>query len=145
MTTTKSRKRRMSSCNICYITTRRRAKTSRRKRGREREDGLTTRRGKDQHQQQLSQSATSNAQKKHPFPPRTSATLPKPRHNNAFRRGEEVFREKKPGREMEGSRSFSSRGTPTRTTARPIVACNDDGVAIIVVEDDTDESENRNY
>ena len=26
-----------------------------------------------------------------------------------------------------------------------VAACNDDGVAIIVVEDDTDESENRNY
>ena len=60
---------------------------------------------KEQHQhQQLSQSATSNAQKKHPFPPGTSATPPKPRRNNASRRGEEVFREKKPGREMEGSR-----------------------------------------
>ncbi|CAL6330124.1 unnamed protein product [Bathycoccus prasinos] len=53
-------------------------------------------------QQQLSDMI--NAQKKHPFPPRTSAQLPKPRYNNEFRRGEEVFREKKQGREMEGSR-----------------------------------------
>ena len=59
---------------------------------------------KEQHQhQQLSQSAPSNAEKKHPFPPGTSATLPKPRHNTAFRSGEDVFREKKP-RNPEGSR-----------------------------------------
>ena len=63
----------------------------------------TTRKEHHHQQHQLSQSAPSNAEKKHPFPPGTSATLPKPRHNTAFRSGEEVFREKKP-RNPEGSR-----------------------------------------
>jgi len=53
---------------------------------------------KQQHQQP-SQSAATNAMKKHPFPPRKSAQLPKPRSYDEFRRGEEVFREKKQGRE----------------------------------------------
>ena len=62
-----------------------------------------TRKEHHHHQHQLSQSAPSNAEKKHPFPPGTSATLPKQRHNTAFRSGEEVFREKKP-RNPEGPR-----------------------------------------
>jgi len=45
---------------------------------------------KQQHQQP-SQSAATNAMKKHPFPPRKSAQLPKPRSYDEFRRGEEVF------------------------------------------------------
>ena len=62
----------------------------------------TTRKEHHHHHQQQ-QSAPSNAEKKHPFPPGTSAQVPKPRHNAAFRSGEEVFREKKP-RNPEGSR-----------------------------------------